>query len=128
MVLECSLPLVSATVNVTVLSPKSEQLKLVLSKRKEATEQLSLDPLSNSSAVRVAAPFESKNIIMLSLENASGAIASRTVTVAILDTEFPPSKSVIVKVTVLSPKSLHVNVFISSETGKLLQSEFELLT
>ena len=54
------LPLGSVTVKVTVLVPRSAQVNEEVSKLSEATESLSLDPLSMSPATIVALPVASK--------------------------------------------------------------------
>ena len=53
------LPLPSVTVKVTVLSPRFVQSKVVWSRARVATEQLSLDPLSMSVAAMVTLPVPS---------------------------------------------------------------------
>ena len=59
-IFESILPLESVTVNRTVLTPRFEQVKLVLSNTIVATAQLSVEPLSICAAVMVALPVASK--------------------------------------------------------------------
>ena len=51
------LPLLSVTVKITVLAPKSLQSKVSISKAKEEIPQASLDPLSTCAGVMEASPF-----------------------------------------------------------------------
>ena len=62
-VVELLLSAPSVAVKVTVLAPRSSQVKLVMSKLSD-TEQLSNEPLSTSSAVMLTSPFSSKNTSM----------------------------------------------------------------
>ena len=86
------LPFESVTVSVTVLSPKSAQVKLVISKVIEAIEQSSDEPLSISAAVIVTLPVASNSAVK-SWQTATGGVESM-VTVAVAHTPgttHPPS-------------------------------------
>ena len=71
----------SVAVSVTVFAPKSSQSNDVTSNDND-TLQLSLDPLSISAAVIVAAPLASR-VTVISCAIATGSILSTTVTVAV---------------------------------------------
>lgn len=101
------LPAGSVTVRVTLLAPRSAQVKLVLLALR-LTEQLSDEASSISAAAIVAAPLASRATVMF-LQTAAGAMLSTTVTVAV-QLAVLPSTSVAVMVTVLSPRSAQVNV------------------
>ena len=62
-VFELEFPLTSVTVNVTVLSPTFEQLKLVVFKVIVSISQLSEEPLSIIPVVIFALPLESSCIV-----------------------------------------------------------------
>ena len=96
-----TLPLLSVTVRVTVLSPWSSQSNAVWLRDREAMPQASLDPLSTSSAVMLAAPEASSSTVKF-WAMAVGATLSSTVTVAVADALLP-LLSVTVRVTVLAP-------------------------
>src|SRR5439155_1169163 len=98
------LPLLSVTVNVTMLVPMLVQSKLVLSRLELATPQASLLPLLIWAGVIVAWPVASSCTVR-SWQTATGATGSTTVTVAVQDRVFP-LLSVAVSVTIFAPTLL----------------------
>ena len=102
------LPLLSVTVRVTVLSPRSAIVKLALSMDKPLMPHASLLPLLMSLAVVVALPFAS-NCTVMSCATTAGTNRSCTVTVALL-LALLPLVSMTVRLTVLAPTSAHVKL------------------
>ena len=92
----------SVAVSVTVFAPKSSQSNDVTSNDND-TLQLSLDPLSMSAAVIVAAPLASR-VTVISCAIVIGSISSTTVTVAV-SLAWLPFSSWTNNVIVLDPKS-----------------------
>ena len=107
-------PLTSVTVSVTVFSPISAQVKLVVSKEIATKPQVTVLPPSTSAAVKVASPLVSRKIVNGATQNATGGKLSSTVTMVVHVAELPLA-SVTVRVMVLSPMSAQVNSVLSME-------------
>src|ERR1035437_5415876 len=102
-------PFTSVTVSVTVIVvPASLHVKVFGDTSMPCMMQLSKLPPSISDTWILAFPLLSSSTVNGPLHNATGAILSCTVTVA-LHVDTLPFTSVTVSVTVLSPTSLHVN-------------------
>ena len=101
-------PLPSATVNVTVLDPRFEQVNALWETDcAVAVPQLSVEPLLICDAVMLALlPLK---LTVMFWQSAVGGVTSRTVTVAVQVAVFPwPSFTV--NVTVFAPKLAHVKL------------------
>ena len=103
----------SVAVSVTVLTPISEQSKVVLSKLNVNVEQLSKLPLSISPATIVAVPDASSTTLKF-WAIAIGANESITVTIAVAVEMFPfPSSAV--NITLFVPTSLQSKKEVSTD-------------
>ena len=118
-------PLLSTTVNVTVFGPTSTQVKLEISKPKEAIPHASDELLSTSVGTILTLPFASSCTVM-SFANATGLTVSSTVTTAVTVALFP-LLSVAVKVTVLGPTSAQVKLVTSKPKEAIPQASEEPL-
>src|SRR6185312_8105067 len=121
-----TLPLWSVTVRVTVFAPTFEQSKLFGATLSVCIPQASLEPLSTSAAVMLAAPAAFSWIVMF-LANATGATLSCTVTVdVVVDTL--PLWSVTVRVTVLAPTFAQLKLFGDTLSDWIPQASLEPLS
>ena len=108
---EALLPLLSITVRFMVFGPKSEQVKVVLSRTIVSISQLSKLPSSISAVVMFAIPFSSKNTL-ISFVTTVGLKLSKTVTIAsaMKGLSFV---SYALRLTMLGPKSEQVKDVLS---------------
>ena len=110
------LPLVSVTNSGTVCTPTSPQPNSITEGRSSPNAkdkpQASLDPASNCAGVRMTAPPAS-NCRVRSWQEATGAMLSSTVTIAVQVLVLPCSSSA-VTTTVFEPTSAQSNALISS--------------
>ena len=107
-------PLLSVTVNVTMLSPSSSHVKESCDNENSAIPQLSEDPSLRSSTKILATPFSSNSISMTDGQTTIGSILSTTVTVDVHTTLSGPLLTD--KSTRISPISSHLNVRLDSKS------------
>ena len=119
-------PLLSVTVNVTVLDPTFEQSKLFGETASEAMPQASDEPLSMSAAVIEPFPLLS-NWTVTFWQTATGATLSSTVTVAVQVEALPPT-SVTVSVTVFAPTLEQEKLFGETASEAIPQASDEPLS
>ena len=99
-------PLVSVTVNITVLIPTSEQLKVVLSRLIEAIPQLSVEPLSISVVEIVTFPEASNGTVKFLVITVGCTVSTVLIYAFFIIVLLHPSLSVTVKLTSNSPFSV----------------------
>ena len=119
-------PLVSVTVNVTVLVPTFVQSKLVWSRVRVSMPQLSDDPLSICAAVMITFPVASR-FTEIFCARTVGGILSIIVIVAVA-LALLPLVSVTVKVTMLGPILVQSKLFWSIVRVSMPQLSFEPLS
>ena len=119
-------PLMSVTVNITVLAPMFEQSNVLISIVIESIPHASLEPLSICVAVIVANPCASNETVN-GWHTATGAILSSTVTIDVHVDTFPLI-SVTVNVTVFGPTFEQSNVVTSIAIKSIPQASLEPLS